>query len=252
MRELILALLLLLPAAAAAGPRRVIERETACPVCGKAFYAEMELNPDSGGALRLDLRHGEEQPSRLPDCPKCGFVVYRAGFGRAESAAAKAVVYGADYRKALKRASYYRAGLLYSKLGKPAFSTANHFLKASWQEEADLDLAAESQALALRWYSEAIENDTERDEEWEKANLLKGELLRRLGRFEDATAHFTALKNERAFQNRLLAGIVTHQLGLCAIRDSDPHFLSELGTPIKKRPAWLRRLRTRLSGMFDK
>lgn len=249
MKKLLLALLLL-PAGAFAG--RVIERETACPVCGKAFYAELELNSGSDGALRLDLRHGEEPPARLPDCPQCGFVVYKAGFGRAEAAAAKAVVYGTDYRKALKRGSYYRAGLLFSRLAKPPFSVANQFLKASWQEETDPALVAEDQALALRWYTEAVDKDTERDEEWEKANLLRGELLRRLGRFEECSDHFNSIKSDRAFQNKLLSQIVTYQLGLCAIRDPDPHFLSEVGSPVKKRPAWLRRLRARFSGMFDK
>ncbi len=252
MKKLLLLLTLLAGAFGAAAAGRVIERETVCPVCGKAFYAELELNASSDGALRLDLRHGEEPPARLPDCPVCGFIVYQAGFRQAEAAAARAFVYGPDYRKALKRGSYHRAGLLYARLGKPPFSTASQFLKASWQEEADPALEAENQALALRWYTEAIDKDTERDEEWEKANLLRGELLRRLGRFDEAADHFSAIKQDPAFRNKLLSQIIAYQRGLCAIKDGDPHFLSEIGSPVKKRNAWLRRLRARLSGMFDK
>lgn len=240
MKQLLLFLALLSPSAAY--PQAVIEREMACPVCGELFYAKLDVDSPAYD-MRLDLKPVGEisEPWRLPECPRCGFVVYKAPLSRAETAACRAVVYSPEYKKALGRSSYYRAGLLYARLGKPPFPTANNFLKASWQEEADPARLREDQELALRYFSAALAAAGERDGDWEKAELLKGELLRRLGRFGEAADHFSGLLAMPEFKGNFLGDIAAYQLKLCARRDASPRSLQYVRDSKKPalRRAWI-------------
>lgn len=232
-------LLLLLAAAAPAAAQAVIEREIACPVCGEQFYTKLDLSSPQYD-MRLDLKPVGEvsSPWRLPECPKCGFVIFKASLSKAEAARCRAVVYSPAYKKALKRSSYYRAGLLYEQLEKPPFAIANNFLKASWQEEADPALLKEDQELALRYFSDALAAAKNEDEDWQKAQLLKGELLRRLGRFGPAREHFAALLALPGFKNNFLGDVAAYQLKLCSKGDASPHGMQDVRD--SKKPAWER------------
>ncbi|OGR71142.1 MAG: hypothetical protein A2179_03615 [Elusimicrobia bacterium GWC2_63_65] len=229
MKKLLLPLLLFFAAAGPAAAQAVIEREIACPVCGTEFYTKLDL-AESQYEMRLDLRPVgiEAGPWRLPECPKCGFIIFKAGLGKQELARSRAMVNSADYKKILVRSTYYRAGLIYERLEKPPFAIANNFLKASWQEELYPELLAEDQELALRYFSDAIRLAKEHDEEWENANLMKGELLRRLGRFGPAAVHFEALKGMKEFKGNFLGDIVAYQLRLCSRQDSSPRTLQDV------------------------
>lgn len=229
MKKLLLPLLLALAPAGPAAAQAVIEREIACPVCGAEFYTKLDL-AESQYEMRLDLRPVgiEAGPWRLPECPKCGFIIFKAGLNKAELARSRAMVNSADYKKLLVRSTYYRAGLIYERLEKSPFSIANNFLKASWQEELYPGLLAEDQELALRYFSDAIRLAKDHDEEWENANLLKGELLRRLGRFGPARVHFEALKGMKEFKGNFLGDIVAYQLKLCVNQDSSPRTMQDV------------------------
>ncbi len=238
MKKLILSLSLL-PLAAWAYPQAVIEREMACPVCGELFYTKLDVSP-SQYDMRLDLKPiGDiSAPWRLPECPRCGFVVYKAPLSRAEAAACRAIVYSPEYKKALGRSSYYRAGLLYERLAKPAALTANNFLKASWQEEGDPVRLKEDQELALRYFKAALAGAPEHDEDWEKAELLDGELLRRLGRFGEASAHFSSLLAMPEFKGNFLGDIAAYQLKLCSRQDRSVRTLQDVRD--SKKPVFVR------------
>ena len=68
----------------------------------------------------------------------------------------------------------------------------------------------------------------ERSDQWQTAQILKGELLRRLGRFNEAKAHLTMLQSMEQFQDNFLADIVRYELELCDKRDSRPHEVAEV------------------------
>lgn len=215
----LLALLLALPAAAA----RLIERDMNCPLCGGEFVAKLD-EPDPDYEQRLDLKPlgAIEGPWRLPVCPKCGFVVYSVQLPKPELARCRAAIAAPAYLAAAQRSSYYKAAVLYALLNKPDYLLANTWLKASWQEEASPAQLKEDQELALKHFTACAAACKGVGQE--NSRLLIGELLRRLGRFAEARAHYEALKGDKAFQNNFFADMADFELKLCAKQDASADY----------------------------
>jgi len=218
---------MVLLAAAPALAAGVIEREMVCPVCGQDFYAKLDATVPQLD-MRLDLKPVGGGPWLLPDCPKCGFVIFKVPIPPAELAKCRAVAGSDRYKKSLGRSSYFRAGLIYEALGKPDFSIANTFLKASWQEEADAVMLKEDLELSLGYFRARARDEADKNEDWENSKLLIGELLRRLGRFGEAKAHLAGLKALPAFRNNFFGDIVDYELDLCEKWDITPHDMQEV------------------------
>ena len=218
---------LLVAAAGTAAAAKFVDREMPCPVCGNIFYARLDLS-GAGSEMRLDLKPVGELswPWLLPDCPKCGFVVYRLPVPAAELARCRVITVSEEYKKARARSSYYRVGLLYARLGLPVYSVANSFLKASWQEESEPARLKEDQELSLKYFTDCAR--TCAAEEKENSQLLAGELLRRLGRFDEARAHLAKLQGLKGFQKNFFADIVEFQLFRCAKLDSAPYEIEDV------------------------
>ncbi len=227
-KNIALALGLLIAAAAGASAARFIERELPCPICSKIFYARLDLSGEQSSEMRLDLKPvGEVSwPWLLPDCPTCGFVVYRLPVPAAELARCREITASEEYKKARAHSSYYRVGLLYLRLGLPVYSVANSFLKASWQEESEPARLKEDLELSLKYFSDCAR--TCAAEEKENSQLLMGELLRRLGRFDEARAHLAKLQALKGFQKNFFADIVEFQLARCAKLDAAPYEIEDV------------------------
>lgn len=214
-------------AAGGAPAGQLIEREIACPVCRHAYYATLDLS-DSSYDMRLDLKPvgSITGPWRLPDCPKCGFVVYKLPLTGAELARCKIITASEVYRKNRPRSTYFRVGLLFERLGKTLPAVASTFLKASWQEEKDEAKLKEDLELSLKYFSACAQACVY--EEQENSQLLMGELLRRLGRFEEARAHLEGLKKIKGFQNNFFGDVVKYELNLCSRKNSRPHTMQDV------------------------
>ncbi|OGS04583.1 MAG: hypothetical protein A3J70_01110 [Elusimicrobia bacterium RIFCSPHIGHO2_02_FULL_61_10] len=228
-RKIAFMLGLLIAAAGIAAAAKFVEREMPCPVCGKTFYARLDLSGEQSPEMRLDLKPVGEisWPWLLPDCPKCGFVVYRLPVPAAELAKCREFTATEEYKKARAHSSYYRVGLLYGRLGLGDYALANSFLKASWQEESDPAKLKEDQELALKYFT-ACARTCAAAEEKENSLLLMGELLRRLGRFDEARAHLAKLQGLKGFQKNFFADIVEFQLARCARQDAAPYEIEDV------------------------
>lgn len=234
---LFLSALALLPVAAAAG--KLVEREFTCPVCAESFYAKLEV--DSGQCdMRLDLKPVGDCPApwRLPDCPKCGFVIYGIKLPKGEVAAAKRTVASAGYAKARERSSYHRLAMLYAGQAWPDFAVANAYLKASWQEESDPAKFKEDLELALKYFIAAAASPKSMLEEKENSRLLTGELLRRLGRFDEALAHLRSLRGTKGFTGNIFGDIVEYQITLSLKKDAGVYEMEDV--KVRKRGPWAR------------
>lgn len=219
---------LLLAAAGIAAAAKFVDREMPCPLCGKIFYARLDLS-GVGPEMRLDLKPVGELswPWLLPDCPKCGFVVYRLPVPAAELARSREITASEEYKKARARSSYYRVGLLYKQLGLSDYAVANSFLKASWQEESEPARLKEDQEFALKYFNSCAQTCAAVEEK-ENSLLLAGELLRRLGRFDEARAHLAKLQGLKGFQKNFFADIVEFQLFRCSKLDSAPYEIEDV------------------------
>lgn len=241
MKRLLLILLLAVPAGAA----QIVEREMKCPLCGADFYAQLDV-PDSDYEMRLDLKPLGVMPGpwRLPECPKCGFVIYSSRLSKEELAKSLRIAASPEYLKHATRSTYYKTGVLYGLLGKPDFLLANTFLKASWQEEGSPALLKEDLELSLKHFTACAAAC--KGVEQENSKLLIGELLRRLGRFSEARAHYAALKGEKAFQDNFFADIADFQIKLCDKQDARTYEMIDV--KVDKLPP-LARLRWRAKKM---
>jgi hypothetical protein len=70
-----------------------------------------------------------------------------------------------------------------------------------------------------------------RDQAWKTVQVLEGDLLRQLGRFEEAEQHLKLLLEFPEFSERTLSKVIRFELDLCRARDVDPHALSEVFPP---------------------
>lgn len=226
MKNLIFAFLAALPAAPA-GAAQIVEREMICPVCGTDFYTKLDV-PDPDYEMRLDLKPlgAIPGPWRLPECPKCNFVIYAVTLPARELALCKAAVASTAYLRHVTRSSYYKAGVLYGMLGKPDYLLANTFLKASWQEEPAPSLLREDLDLSLKHFTACAASC--KGAEKENSQLMTVELLRRTGRFGEARAQAALLRPEKGFQNNFFSDILDFQIKLCDKRDAGVHDMLEV------------------------
>ncbi|OGS47841.1 MAG: hypothetical protein A3J79_14535 [Elusimicrobia bacterium RIFOXYB2_FULL_62_6] len=217
-----------------------IEREIACPICTREFYTTLDV-PDAEYEMRLDMKPLGALPGpwHIPDCPGCGFIIYALNIPKAELAKCKAFVDSDDFKRFAKRSSYYRAGLISGMLGSKDFPLAQAYLKASWQEEADAEKLKEDLELSLKHFS-ACAKGCEGDEQ-ENSQLMMTELLRRLGRFDEARAHIAGLRALKGFQGNLYTDILDFQVSLCDKKDAFIHNMEEVKVakmPLAARLKW--------------
>ncbi|MFA6433201.1 MAG: hypothetical protein WCW52_00755 [Elusimicrobiales bacterium] len=244
MKNIVAACVILISAAGPVCAGKTLEREISCQVCGRVFYARLDVpGSDAESDMRLDLKPTGNVPAprRLPDCPGCGFVTYMLDMPKAELEKCRAITASAVYKKCLKRSPFFRVGVLYSELKKPAYEVAESFLKASWQEEADPVGLKEDLELSLKYFTACAEAAGTAVEERENSQLLMGELLRRLGRFEESAAHLKKLQGIKGFQNNFFGEIVAYQLKLCSKRDSSVHDMEDVRFSKKSLMARLKR-----------
>ena len=235
--------------------------ERTCPLCDTTFTTILDMSGTQFG-MRLDLKPVGPiaAPWKVPVCTKCGFVMFDDELSEEQLAKCKTIVDSPEYQKHRDRASYYQMGRLYEQLERDDLPTAHIFLKASWQEEDDADHLKETLELSLKHFeaylkqgppkpseeedaaeeNEATEetdateettNEEEQEDEssaYDTARLLKGELLRRLARFDDAKQHFEALLKDEPFQGNFLEELIRYQITLCDAKDAEPHNLSDM------------------------
>ena len=239
-RRILLVLVLSLAVVGAARADTVVTQEMTCPLCSHAFKCELDASGTRFG-MRLDLKPVGPiaAPWRLPVCPKCHFVIYDEHIPAEEIEKCREIVPSQTYKKHIGRASHYLLGILFEGLQKPSMNLAHIFLKASWQEEQDPVKLKDCLERSLRHFEVFLQKNTKKeggtpsrnldgDESYSTALLLKGEILRRLGRFDEAKVHLTGVLKLKPFQGTLLGDIVAFEIMLCDKKDSKPHEVSEV------------------------
>ncbi len=201
-----------------------------CPLCKHTF----NYMADTSGTKfdqRLDLKPVGPiaAPWSIPVCPECGLVyVSKNDFSGVELQKCRSIIESAEYKQRHGRGSYVLLGVLYEGLGRDESSIAHVFLKASWQEEKDNQKWKEDMERSLGHFEAYLKTETDKNGQWQTAQILKGEILRRLGRFDEAKAHLTSLKTSEKFQTKQLAHVINFELELCEIKDLKPHTVSEI------------------------
>jgi len=220
--------------------------EKTCPLCEEVFKCELDMSGTQFG-MRLDLKPlgPTAAPWRIPVCPKCHFVLYDDEIPAEEFVKCKEIVRSDAYKKQSGRASYYLLGLLFEGLEKNPLDIAHIFLKASWQEESDEKKLKDDLEHSLHHFELFLKDQPKSDAVLQKednayvtAQLMKGEILRRMSHFDEAKSYLSGLLSFKPFQGGTLLGdIVRFEISLCDKKDSGPHAVSEMKKERNYEPA---------------
>jgi len=205
--------------------------EQTCPLCNTKFKARVDMSGTQFG-MRLDLKPlgPIAAPWSVPVCPKCHFVLFDDEIAEDVLQRCRKIVAAEQYKAQAKRASYHLLGLLYEGLQKEPLALAHTFLKASWQEESDAEQLKDDLQRSLKHFEAYLERAKQHDDAWQTAQVVKAELFRRLGRFDEAKKHVDALLEMKEFRGTFLEDLLRYQLKLISKKDTAPHAASEMNT----------------------
>lgn len=208
-----------------------LERDFTCPICANEWKQRVETSSNPTG-LRLDLRQlGDVQdPPTLPQCPKCRFVVFSDNLKKPVIDKLKPFVQGQDYQiLSAKGPPYFCLAQIQQHLKASPRFVAQSYLRAAWQVEEHEAQALRYLTVAEEKFAQALRIMERSDKAYVDVALLRGEVLRRLGKWEQASKHFRDLSARPEFQDAKRQLIISQQMALLARQDSQPQQLREPG-----------------------
>lgn len=198
--------------------------ENTCPICRTKFKTTYD-QPGQQTGIRLDLKPvGIPAPLKLPTCPKDDFIVFKMEFTADEAAIVKRFV-SSDTYKTLTREhpSYYVLAKIFEELKRDSVTLGRTYLEASWQVDTIPARSNEYLGTALKHLEAFLSTNPTRDIQWETAELISGEIERRLGQFEKARIRFVRIQKMEPFTTGIYAAIISQQLELIGRKDDKPH-----------------------------
>ncbi len=202
----------------------VASQSFTCPLCGTHFKGPVVVSEYVGG-LRLDLKPvgSDAAPHPLPVCPRDHFVLYKDDLTKAEVAKMRALVGTTGYRAAVKEGSAYvlLARILEERKAEPG-AVAFALLKASWEVEGDSLKWRRCATASLEWYEKVLATRPS-SAPIDAANVVRVELLRRLGRFDLAQGAADSLLARQPQPDAPLPQILEYERRLILSADRDPH-----------------------------
>ena len=225
----------------------IMQKQQVCPLDGTRWTATLDGSGTSFGQY-LDMKPFGPTPApwRLAVCPKDHFVMYQDTFTPNELATLRPLIESAAYQALAKdHSEYFLLGTIFEHHKRPPFVVALAFVRASWQVDRDPVRYAEYATEALRHYERgfaspeppsADDSAEERADQRINAELLAGELERRLGRFDAARARFSRLQGSPQLKLDILRSIVAQQLALIAAKDATPQRIQRPSEPTPPHP----------------
>jgi uncharacterized protein (DUF2225 family) len=229
-RRALLVAVAILPAGSLTLADTSVKVKVKCAICDHEYQATLTASSLQLGQ-RLDLRPEPfwsiVSPPRVAVCPQCGFVEFREDgkYPKNELKTLRELVLSDGYKQlAKKETSYFRLAKIYERLKKPQAQIAYGYLQATWQVEDEKgDRPRAYLQTCLDAYDKVIADETAAAKQRQMARFLKGELLRRLGKFDDAKKHFEALAKLDASKAAPYPQLIPLELELIAKKDDRPH-----------------------------
>jgi len=201
------------------------EIEISCPLCETKFKTSQAISGTVWGS-RLDFRllGPIASPWPIPVCPNCRFVIFKDKFDNEKVEQLKLYVRSQEYQNLAKNhSSYFLLAKIYEFTGVDHLTLAHTYLNASWQVEADNhEKCLKFLEMSLKNFKKYLLTNDKRDDRWINAELLCGEIERRLGHFKEAKSRFDRLESLQEFRKDSLRRIIFTQIYLIGIEDSRP------------------------------
>ncbi|MCL2713266.1 MAG: hypothetical protein FWD68_01370 [Alphaproteobacteria bacterium] len=227
-----------------------------CPYDGVKFKFEAQTSGTAFFQMLDGMLVGPiESPSPLAVCPTNGFVFFKEEYSTDELERLRPLIMSAEYQALKGETPYYRAAWIMQRTGSPHPQVSLALLQATWeagwaevleraakaeqedQKDAQLGERLVAQGTTSERYrryatellarlSVDVADKTRSAEEHIADRMLTGEILRRLGRFEEADGQFVALAGDLTPAGNE-AKIVALQRRLIAAKDLGLHDVSE-------------------------
>ena len=239
-------------ACAPAGAMTLHEVELTCPYDGTKFkFMEQGSGTSFDKSLGLMAYGPIQSPWPIAVCPTNGFVFLKDQYDDADLARLKPIVLSAEYQATRDETPYYRAAWITEHDGGDHAKVSWLLLQATWEAgtadvreryaarlkgapdlEKKVVMAEGTTSERYKRYAAELLARLPADiaanpDKPDTYKILTGELLRRLGRFEEADVFLGdyAVKLDPA---GTLAKVVAFERALIAKRDIGIHFFSEL------------------------
>jgi hypothetical protein len=203
--------------------------EMTCPYDGTKFTFEAQASGSSFGTTLDFMQVGALQsPWPLAVCPTNGFVFFKAKFDDEELERLRPMVLSPAYQALKEETAYYRAAWIRERTGADHREVSILLLSATWEVFRDprryQQYATELIARLPRDIEAAVG-----DEKLALRRLL-GELMRRVGRSDEARQYFLDFAKEQAPESNdgLIAAF---EVRLIDKKDTQPHLVAEAIKP---------------------
>ena len=203
-----------------------IDTDVTCPLCHTAFKAKTDYSSSRLG-MRLDLKplNTTAAPWIIPKCPNCHFIVYDPDLSEQDRETLTKFVNSKEYRDiAGDNSTYFLLARLYEALGMDTYEIADTYLRASWQVDTDRLKCAKYLEASFAKYESFLASNKEISHKYIMAEMVSGEIERRLGKFDQAQSRFSRIQKNPAFSGSgTVMSIIDYQLELIAAKDAAPH-----------------------------
>lgn len=201
-------------------------QEFVCPIGGEKFRQRIDMSGTSFGIMTDTRPVGPiATPFAIPQCPSNRFVIFKKEFTPSELAKFERVVQSDAYQKIAQQSSSYFAWghmLELAEENQDNIQMMWIFLKSSWQRHNN-----EALQKTLEYADKALAHSSfQNDDEKVTVQLLRGEMLRKLKRFDEAKTWFQTLQNSPLVTDKpYLTQLLAFQLKLVEQQDHQSHHI---------------------------
>ncbi|MGA2128390.1 MAG: hypothetical protein ABSG76_19830, partial [Xanthobacteraceae bacterium] len=166
-----------------------VQVEMICPYDGTKFSFQAQTSGSSFGTTLDFMPVGAIQsPSPMAVCPTNGFVFFKDKFDDQELERLRPLILSPDYQALKEETPYYRAAWIGEHTRAPHAEVSWALLQATWEVFRDPQhYARYATELATRLPDDIAASNPDQKRMFQ---LLQGEIMRRLGSFDDAKQYF--------------------------------------------------------------
>jgi hypothetical protein len=205
----------------ASGAHTTMRGDYVCPIGGEKFSQYVDSSGSSFG-MGLDFKPWGPivAPFRVPECPGNKFVMYRQDYPPALLEKLEAFVASPAYPR--DSPQYYRIYAMQKHLGEPVDRQFWTLVQVTWNNYGPQGRYARE---AIELADLALAAETSGSKKWVNTALLKGELQRRLGMFDEALDTFKLVEQaaaDAASREPIVATMLECQRTLIDAKSANP------------------------------
>ncbi len=196
--------------------------EYTCPLCGTEFESWTQMSYTTFGQ-NLDLRKfgAAAIPTPIPKCPECNLVFFEKSFDKEDIEILKAELKTNNiFAKEPNMPKYYYYARESEIVGHDLEDIIWRFLSSVWENrESDKKNGLINTTIE---YIDKLENTSEM---YDTYQLVKLDLLRRSGQFNEATKLIAKIKTNKDFYKDYIVEVIDLQTELIKKKDQKEHQL---------------------------